>query len=187
MAETPTGIFSLPVANMRALVAACHSWQQWTGTNSAAEAANRVYLFDIPAPARGDGAEYDEQELGAKRPFCRVAYFELVASPGGNAWQYDRVAEQTYAEEGKLLVDFVADYPQQYADSPADAIVWFCNKVGAVLKDMLTLAGKDASDGTTHLSVHRHTLYQGPWRNDITRNPTQGDTLRVQFIVDYGI
>src|SRR5690606_34952370 len=121
----------------------------------AAAAAERVYLFDLP-PAQEEDPTYTRAELSAKRPYARVSYYEPMDGAGGQPWRYDRVAVGTYREDGKLMLDIVADVPPTLADDAAAATVDFLNQVGAIMEELLDKGGGDSD----FLNVHAVEVFQ---------------------------
>ncbi len=175
---TPTGLLTLPLANLRTLLAASAAWQSWTGAGSPAAAAERIYLIGLFPLARS----FTLAELQAMRPFAVVDLWTPPGGYGGEPWKSDRVAESAYQDAGKLTLDLVDEVAPEDANDIATAKLRFLNDCGSVLSDMQNLSGTDA-----YLTVHRFELFQGPVRCDPDVVAVQGDFYRAQFIVHWGI
>lgn len=184
MPIAPSGILSLPLGHLRALVAASSSFQTWTGTASAALAAARVHLCDLPKPSSNE--EYTKAELAAYYPCAIVDFFHSQRGFGGEAFVWDKEVELGWVDSGVLSLDFVELVDEDDAVSPADTLLAFTNDVGAVIEAMVALSGT-STDSTSYLTIHRLELFQGPYRTDQSQHANIGDQNRIQFKVHWGI
>src|SRR4051812_39751424 len=90
MPISPTGPVSLPLENLRILLAGCPGFRTWVGAANATEARTRILLVEMTAPADPQG--YTAAELAAMRPFAVIDEHQLEDDrPGGDAWVWDRV------------------------------------------------------------------------------------------------
>lgn len=180
MPVTPEGPLSLSLVNLQILVAACPSFQTWTGSADAAEALTRVHLVDIPAPDAGR-SEYTVEQLQAMRPLARVNLFETPNGVGGQAWQSDRVAESAYSFSCRLVLDFLDNVGEDMVNDTPGAKLSFMNNVGAVIMDMLGLSGTNG-----YLVIDRIEIFQSIARSDQTLAAAQGDFYRTQLLLQCG-
>ena len=181
MAIEPTGPVSLPLENLRLLVAACPAFQAWAGDATAEAAKAHVHLVDLP-PAE-DAGGYTRAELAELMPLAVVDEFALDGDrPGGDAWSSDRNGLGAFVDSGKLLLRFEAAVPEEDANDPAAAKLKFYNAVGAVLQDMKGLGGGDAD----YLSIHRIVRYHPATRTPVESENAQGDVFRVSYVVFWG-
>lgn len=167
MTVTASGMLSLPLHNLRVLVAASSTFQTWvsatSGTNEqkAAAALARVYR-----------TAKSEDEI--TRPFAMV--WE------SDDWSWDSHASSSVgSDSGALELAFEALVPDAHLDNDADAETDFNNSVGAILSEMGSLA--NSSNGG-YLIVRRIRKVFGPVRSKISE---QHDCLFRVFGVDYGI
>lgn len=163
---TPSGLFSLPVTRLQTLLANSATWQTWTETETAEEAAGRIHL--IEADTEGDNA---------------------VDLPCAVIWQGDDFSLYTiatgernhFADQGSLMLWIEAEIPETYRDDPRNTQVWFMNQVGAVLLDMIELAGSN-----TYLNVTGMELTYGPSESDERKRESIGYRIACEFKVSWG-
>lgn len=122
-AATPSGIYSLLLVDLKALVAACPSFQAWTGAADAAEALASIHRVAVDRDT-------------ATLPYAVVAHFD------------DADFESTLEGRGSLALRFVGEVEQP---DVADAETEFTNQVGAVLGELLALAGLDGRMFVRHV------------------------------------
>lgn len=178
---TPAGPIGLAMHNLRRLLAASDTWQEWTGADQsedpAAAAQEHAYLVGLPAPE--DDVDYTRDELEKLRPY---AFVDLVADDGGGRdFAAERVASMAFVTSGRLALYLCADVPDELAHDFAGAKLDFLNRVGAVVAEMLSQAGIDG-----HLAVQRIALTDGPARSAKEEQPTLGDFFVAVFEVQYG-
>lgn len=129
MAVPPTGILNLPLLHLANLIAESAAFRSWTSTGSPATAAVRIHRHDYPKPA--------------PLPFAMVA----IPSEAGNPFDFTRVSRRMYQSGYSLKLDFWAAYDWDLSTSQKDQLDVFYNTVGAVLSDMLRLAGTTVTLG----------------------------------------
>lgn len=183
MPVTPTGPISLPLENLKALLANCAAFRSWVGAADVAAARERIHLCGLPAPAAVGGA-YGLDELESLRPFAVIDEFAFEDNrPGGDAWVSQRVALGAFVESGRLLVRFEDDVPAEDARDIAAAKLALMNRIGALVTEMRDLGGGDSE----YLSIHRITRHHPFERADESQAGTQGDYWQVSYRVDWGI
>jgi len=148
VAVTPTGIYSLLLEDLRDLLAACASWRTWT--DAADEAAAKALVFPVAA------------EREAADVYAVVGHGD------------DAEFESALEGRGSLSLRFSAAIPEAYEDDVAEAEVWFTNHVGAVLADLLALAGTGG-----HLFVRYVRAAHAP------RAPSRDETGTPRFRQDW--
>lgn len=126
---TPTGILNLPLLHLANLIAESDAFQTWTALGSPAAASARIHRHDYPTPA--------------PLPFAIVA----IPSDAGNPFDFDRQAPRQYQSAYVLKLDFWAAFDWSLATSQKDQLDVFYNTVGAILADMLALAGTTVTLG----------------------------------------
>ena len=169
MSVTPSGMLSLPLENLRTLVAASAAFQAWVGATGETEAEliasakEHIYLVGL-----------DGDNVVNARPFAVVDH--------GESWTLTRLAEpHTYRATGSLLLCFEDNVDAAHAGSIPDAQLAFTNMVGDVVEDMFEKAGTD-----TYLAVSQITLVRGPSRSAETQQKTEGDFMQIVLQVDWG-
>lgn len=121
---TATGLASLPLENLRTLLANCTSLQSWVGAADATAAKSHIHLMG-KRKAAADATIPD-----ADWPFVIVdhddagAFADPSIEVGG----------------GTMLVQFWAQTAADYALDPENAGLAFLNNVGAILADAQTLS-----------------------------------------------
>jgi hypothetical protein len=174
-----TGIVSLRLEDLRALLGACASWRSWTKAADVAAAKRHVHLVDIPPSTSGSG--YTRDELTALRPLARVdEYEEDNRLVGGLV--LDRTALGGFVLSGKLVLTFEDEVPEEDADDPAAAKLRFMNNIGAVLKELADLGGGEGE----YLSIHRVEKFGKVARASETDVETMGDFLQAQYVIHHG-
>lgn len=187
-----TGELSIPLENLRALLAHSAAFRTWVGAADAAAAKDRIHLVDLPPPE--DGREFTLEELRGLRPLAQIDLWTPERGWGEQPWMTQRVADCTYADGGKLTLDLVQDILEEDAANFADCKLRFMNEVGAVLRDIKQMANQtdhlDAGEiaaGIGGIGIHRIEVFQGPARADEAQVQTQGDHWRVQLLVHWGL
>lgn len=176
----PTGPLSLPLANLRTLVAACPAFQSWVGAADPGAAEERIHLVDFEPPA---GRNYTVEELDTLRPYAVVDEFAFPDDrPGGDAWVSVRHGSGAFVDAGKLLLRFCGNVPPEDEANPAEARLAFMNAVGAVVREIQGLGGGD----TDYLSVHRIARWEPYQRASFGEAEAQGDFYLCSFVVTWG-
>lgn len=183
MPVAASGPVSLPLENLKVLLANCAAFRAWVGAADVTAARARIWLVDVPPPAAA-GRSYTAAELSAKRPLAIIDEFEFEdGRPGGDAWGSQRVALGGFVESGRLLLRFEADVPTADVNDPASAKLSIMNQVGAVVSDMRNLGTGD----NEYLSIHRITRHHPYARSDQAEAPTQKDHFSVSYRIDWGV
>ena len=173
MPVTPTGPAALPLARLRELLSSSTTWQTWTASDDADEAAEDIYLV-----AKRPDAGESWSEL---RPMAIVDYAE------SEAWRRTRDSEMGQTDEWRFEVLFEADVPAEYADDldEADLTLWMLNNVGAVLDEIWDSQGAtNPADGANTFIVLRATAMGAVMRTNDNADPTSGDALMLPVMVE---
>jgi len=163
MALSASGPLSLPLENLRALLAASSNFQSWVGAANAEEAKASIHLVAV--------------EGTPSRPFALIAQ--------GDSWEREASADgakKHFEASGELFLLFEADISEPYQGDPRDAELEFTNAVGAIVSDMESLAGSDG-----YLAVRRIGLKEGPARSQGDEKSGSGDYYQIIFSVEWGI
>lgn len=162
---TPAGLFSLPLVRLQSLLANCAAFQTWTNTLNATDAAARVHL--VEAALEGDNA--------VDFP-CAVIWqgddFGLQVIAGG--------ARNHFADSGSLILWLEAEVPAEYESDPRNAQLHFMNDVGAILLDMMELAGSD-----DYLNIVGMDLTFGPAESDERKKQSLGQRMACEFEITW--
>ena len=192
MPISPSGPLSMPLENLRAMLAHCAQWRSWIGISSVTEAKTRIYLVDIP-PAP-NGGNYTVDDLERMRPLARIDLWEPPMGYGQQPWKATAVADRAFMLSGKLVLDLVADVPEEDFDNANDAKLRFMNSAGAVMLELMGLScagdyldSDEIEAGIEGMTLRQLELYQGPTRTDETQAQTQGDCFRAQIMVQWGV
>lgn len=142
---TPSGNLSKSLENVRTLIAASTTFQDWVGAENAAAAKADLHLCEA-------------DPLSVSRP-CGVIYFpdtdtlRLPSIAGGQG--------NLYAPQGKALVSFWADAAvgDGIDETEANYELTFANEIGDILSDIMALAGTDS-----YINVVECGVLKGPHR-----------------------
>lgn len=159
MAQTPSGIMSLPLAHLQTLIAASATFQSWVGAADAAAAKNSIHLINVP-------------DTVLTRPFALIGF--------GEKWKAQKTAEFFHDKRGELFLVFEADVAEIDQASEADAVFAFMNQVGAVISHMLSMAGNNG-----YLNVIEAEMLAPPVRITSEDNEFE-DYYTVEFTVVWG-
>jgi len=161
-----TGPLSLPLENLRTLLANSATFKTWVGAADVTAAKDRIYLAGVA------GTAYT-------RPYAVV----MQAGAGG----LERVAEadgaaKRFIASGRLLLALEDDVPSDYQSSYADAELDFTNTIGAIISEMEALAGTSGFLAVKHIAIH-----SGPARSDADEKSSTGDYYQIVLEVEWGI
>jgi hypothetical protein len=196
MAVTPTGVLSLPLANLQALVSHCAAWQAWVGGDAtpanAATAKLNVHLLELPAPT-ADG-KYTADELNDLRPFIIVNWFDPAqARRAGASFEPVRIAQGTYHYGGMLAIEVEAAVPDGYADDPNSAKLDFMNRLGALILEMGQkqqladyLTSDEITAGLGGILINQFILPFGIERSEKSQQNPQGDYISTTVVLHVG-
>lgn len=171
------GIYSEPLSNFRALIAACSSFQTWVSHDNSSDAAHHVLLEDLPnALIPG----YNASDLDAWENYCFI---------GHDSWSRPAVAtgvSQTHAPGGAVFARFYsrvpASSPDYTTDAQAENAMWnFFNQVSGIVKDMLDLGGQAG-----YFWLRDASRTGGPVRSGKDEYSTQGLYYKVEFTFTWG-
>ena len=160
MAVTPSGPLSLPLDNLRTLLANCPSFQTWVGAADAAEALAAISLVAVET---------------VERPLA------IVMQAPGRGWasrQNAGGAANWFSQSGTLLILFEDDVEAEAIEP--DAELTFTNLVGAIISEMQDLAGSGG-----HLNVTSIAIKDGPSRSDFSEKESTGDYYQVVLEVGW--
>jgi hypothetical protein len=181
---TSTGPLSLPLTNMRTLLANCSAWQTWTGAASAAEALEHIHLLAVDQPREDD----------EDRPWSSIRPFAVIGLDLPEFWAAEKHsggAAGGFVRSGNLLVSFEDNVDDQIKDNYREALVRFLNNVGDVIIDLIGSPGVSAGlSGTgTYLHLTGLTVKEGPHRadRDELANTDLGDYQAITLGVSWGI
>jgi hypothetical protein len=164
---TPAAGFSLPLDNLRDLLADCASFQTWVSALDAESAKADIYLVALSEP------------VGPKRPFALIAHrepavLESRAIAGGVGQQFN--------DNGQVELLFEATVDPADAADHAAAELRFTNAVGAIVDEMKSLAGTNG-----YVQVRAIGVLRGPARAHPNERDSEGDYYQVQFAVSWGL
>ena len=81
---------------LRAMLSECTAFQEWCGEPDAANALERIYPYQLPAPE--DGKYWTRAELETYRPFA------IVRLPEGPSLTWNFAAQNAATESGRLEI-----------------------------------------------------------------------------------
>lgn len=155
-----TGSYSLPLENLRILVANSSTFQTWVGAIDATAALARIYKIA-------------KAEAGLVRPFCMVDHESTSKT---------KIAEPNTFEPSGALRLFFEDVPDD-SDASNEAIIEaFTNEVGGIIDDMEALAGTDG-----FLMATGFNESSPPTRYQRSKSQSEGDIIQCSWFVDWGV
>lgn len=166
-AKTAAGVLSLPMENLRTLLANSANFQTLVAAANAEEAKNSIHVFALDAAA---GVFTRPYALITNTP--DRADYRAEGAAGG--------AAHFFTDSGTLYLWFEADIAAADEDSHQDAGFVFQNTIGAIISDMKTLAGSG-----TYLAVNAFTMVNGPTRG--SRKETDPEYYQAILEVRYGL
>ena len=96
-----------------------------------------------------------------------ITYPRAIVHPNGNM-RGRKVGTALWANEGDASVTIEAEVPASDAGDVQDEMLWFSNRIGAMVSEMQTLAGRGQSvAGESHLNVIRWSQ-QDIGRDEVT-------------------
>jgi hypothetical protein len=190
---SPTGVMSITLANVRALLAASPTWQQLCFDDDVAQGLRppdadpddptllaaglgRIHFFGLPKPGRP--AEFSAEELALRRPYA-MSHFDFGEQR--RAFEYVRFGRATYYDRGLVLLRVALDVPTAYQQDPDWALMDANNRVGLIAQEMAAVA--DAGDYFAPSSIE---LAYGPVRWDPRDVPGRGIFTETAFRLMYG-
>jgi len=162
--NSPIGPMSLPLENLRDLVAESARFQTLVGVGSAVDAKNHIYLVGV-----------DGSAISGNRPFCIIST--------GAPWDRDRQdSDVTFLPTGSLLMAFDIDVASSLQSTFEDAAFAFMNEIGTIIVEMEAKAGVNGA-----FAVRRFSQVAGPERSERHLFNSEGDFYTVTFEVFWGI
>jgi len=161
VAVSATGIVSLPLENLRTLVANSDDFQTWVSAASAAAAKAHIYAVVTDPP------------LASKRPFacvrhCAPSEFSIDAATG--------------ADSGAIELWFEATIAAGNRDDAADAEFAFTNVVGAIISDIITLSHQGG-----YMLIREIECIDGPAPNSKDETESEGHYYVALYKVHWGV
>lgn len=162
MTVTPSGIYSLPLSNMRTMLSNCAAFRTWTGTATVALALAQIHY-------------------GGADPATDTAPLAIVDFAPGSGGR-ESVAQGQWRYSAPLAIDvtFIADVSAQTSDS--DALLTHWNNVGAIVSDVEGLAGTGG-----YLGISRSDIADGPTRVVSRERATRGDWAEMTIRFSVGV
>lgn len=163
MAVTPTGRLSLPLLNSQTIVSNSSNFQTWVGAaGDASAAAARFYMVGNESVTRPFGMAYHNDGTAFT--------MEMIA---GGAAHY-------FVDSGSVMWLFEDDIDAADLDDLTDAELAFTNTVGAILSDVLLLAGQSG-----YMTVTGIDKRIGPRREGKDEKNTTGQYFQIGFEVSW--
>ena len=161
MAVAASGVMSLPLENLRTLVANSSYFQTWVSAADAAAACAHIYRVATDPP------------LAAKRPFATVRHCEPAE------FAFDAA---TGADSGAVELWFEAAIAAGNQDDHADAEFAFTNVISMILSDIVTLSHQGG-----YMVVREIECLDGPGRGSRDETESEGQYYVVLYKVHWGI
>lgn len=172
----PTGPLSEQLAAVEALLAATPAWQAWVGHAGDPDAAREsVYVVGM-MPADG-AAAFTADELIEMRPFAVVDF-----DTSGQGFAFPSLALGQYPANGRILLSFEDNVPDEDRREMKDVAYDFLNHAGAVLAGMLATA----VDGP-HPVIQSANVRLGPRRASLQEAETKGDHMLLVVTLEVGL
>lgn len=172
MTIAPAGCLSLNQELLRTSLAACSTFQDLVGANSATAALTKIYHEGLPPP---EGDEYTLAELRRYYPFAWVGQSAdegFVKDARGDG--------QFFVESGTLWLHIRREVPESLELDQAAADLEWKNIVGTIIDELCTLAGQG-----NYLCFHRVTV-AGLYRNTRDAYSAQGQCQAVDLEFTWG-
>ncbi|MBN46301.1 MULTISPECIES: hypothetical protein [unclassified Methylophaga] len=157
MPQIPANGLSLPLSHMQDLLAATDAFQQWTDSADADEAKEHIYLVNLP-------------QSDLQRPFALIGF--------SDKWKREKIAQFQYQATGELYMAFEADVAEADQASESDAVFGFMNPLGAVIDEIIAIAGTD-----NYLNVIQMEMPSLPIRTNSEEAEMDEDYYQAEFMV----
>ena len=174
--SAPVGVLSDVVEVFRNTIADSAACRTWVNAPNRAEALKRIYYEGYPPP--GDGAAHTLEELLHLRP-CGIVWLEPLEGVRGEK-DSSGSGDANFAHSGAVLVKLIQDIDPAIAADPGEISRRFCNTVGGVLKDLLTL-----SETGDYLATRAWSCF-GPFLEEAERVPEVGNTIEIDLRLEWG-
>ena len=180
-----SGLILGPLQNLRDLIAASATFQSWTGADGAANptavlAAARLHSYLVFPPPDQDAETYDKDQLEVARPFAVVDWFANRGGSGGGAMDATLEGNGLFLASNRLFVTFEADTPAEMLKQDEEPLVWFTEKVEAVISEMLALSQGSGA----YLIISHPQLFTPPFRSARTDAEGIGDYWRTTLTIE---
>lgn len=163
---TPAGPVMGAQENLRKTLADVLAFREFASVADRDGALARIHHGALPPPQDPERG-YTRVELQALRP-CAILY---TAERDG--FTYEQVATSEgfdFGEQGNLVIELEREVPSEIALDLAEVDVDFLNQVGAVMRGLIDLFGRD-----TYLLGRSLSLAEGPYRSHPDDVPEVGD------------
>lgn len=159
MSQTPTGMLSLPPANLRTALSRCTTFQTWTGAANETEALEKIGLVERAA-ATSNFAVVDD----------------------GDAFNFERIdTGATFDENGSVILWFQGDVSSEDAGSETDAQLAFTNAVGAILEELIEYCGNHSDV----FNIAGGSKLWGPSRTNAEERTESRDYMQIGFLIKW--
>lgn len=157
---TPTGMLSLPLSYLRDALADCAAFQAWTGAANATEAKGSIAYVSAPS--------------SLDLPFAVVGF-----GPSDHALRGRGGLRNAFDSSGDLRLDFWGSVASSDLADEGDEALGFLSTVGAILGELLELAGQAGYLDIVGVSVGE------PMRPAEEEAQTSGDFHLLRCVVRY--
>lgn len=172
---TAEGGITAAEENLKATLAASARFRTWAkNAATAAIAAQRIYIDDLPEPP-SDQDGYTAEQISGLRPFA------IIRTEPKGGYAKARVGTAAYAEAGKLHIILEENVDPSMADNVALLERTFKNTLGTILDELLDLAYQGG-----YLAIDLITFH-GPGRCSENEATGEGDHHFALFEVQYGV
>jgi hypothetical protein len=160
MPVTPTGMLSLPLANLRTALSNCAAFRTWVGAADATAALAYISLVEKGGSLTGKFAVIDD----------------------GTEYMGERTSSgATFHEEGSLALIFQGNVHADNANSEVDAQFEFTNSVGAILEELIEYCGNNSNV----FNISKFSKIFGPWRADDEERNAGNDYIQMGFWIGW--
>lgn len=162
MPVTPTGIYSLPLEHLKNMLADSATFQSWVSAANATEAKDNIHLVGI-------------DDENANSPYATIDH--------GDSWNIEKIAGgmgNHYIDSGTLRLYMESDIPASLKSTIGDAKIDFTNNIGAIVDEMLKLAGSD-----TYLNIQRIDVIEQPARTTEDTEVAQSDYYNINLMIHW--
>ncbi len=159
---TPRGSISLALAQLRTSLSESVEFQNYTGSQNAAEALERIRYYTVR----------DDADTWKQRPFALLK----MTQRGSNSIGDGVVVE--LATGGSILLSLEDN--AKHKESDDDSYIEFCNFAGSVMDDL-----EDNSGFNDHFATDQTDVLFGPERTPRNQREEQADFWQIVYVVNY--
>jgi hypothetical protein len=169
MTVTATGILSLPLDNVRNMVAASPAFQAWVGVTNSTDALSSVFIIATDA-----SGTYPNPVSVIPRPFALINldYVKRDLRGSGN--------NPLFAPDSAILLKFEVKNNSGHKNLGADPAIAFLNAIGDIIVDLETQS--QAGGGLQILSLS----IESPSRKNESFTGEQGDFYEIEIKLSTG-